>query len=163
MWARLLINNGLEPISITTYIMYGLIIMVAVCHLGYFPRHSPMLCTLIDTILLIVWALIRSWRACRSIDVGGWLEKTVVKNGFASYGFPTGDVYGLNESTKKAKKCVRALDGIHRTVALTAVLVTIHAVVSRADLAANWKAYDEYRKRSGDRGEMEHVRASGCF
>lgn len=59
-----------------------------------------------------------------------------MKDGFVSYKFSTGEVYGLNKESVQAKKRVRGVDGVPTTVTLTAVPVTLRTGVSRVDQAS---------------------------
>lgn len=56
-----------------------------------------------------------AFHRCGEVD---W-EKTVVKDGFVSYDFPTVEVYGLSEETVHEKKRIRGVDGVPTTVTVT--------------------------------------------
>lgn len=86
-----------------------------------------------------------------------------MKDGFASYGFPTGEMYSLSKKAVHLKKRVSAVDGVPTTVTLMIVHVTFRASVSRVNLASFQQDYEAYRRQSEALSEAERAGTSGIF
>lgn len=81
-------------------------------------------------------------------------EKTVLRDGYVSYDFRTGDVYGIEDETKPASKRIRGDDGANSSNLLHVVSLPFRDGVEWTSLEANRRDYHKHRGQTEGSGDV---------